>query len=447
MARRVNPAVVAGLFGAGAVAAPQTAQAMPTFVTDISATVFSSPQISMACGFAAGVIVTGAGVAIGRAVAAHARRADDYDVPDLRAASSSAYKAAPADDMAAFFSAAPAEVAEKPARASHFKAAAPQQAKPVQVSNAAQVKTPAASKAASVAASAAPAPRSHAATDYEEIADNYVKRNTFKERMAVRAAGVAETLRSRIDAERMSDMPVITRADGSVGDVGTGWWTATVGQDAISSNKGFAEDSSDLEIPSDFTNPGAGKFFEEAHKKSTAARSIAARVAYVDQGVYPEKRSVADLSAGKDDWEKSLRSMDENIATESGAPKVVVAASTDTGAMSMPVHAAFFDNIGSADTLDEPDNMAGSTAFLMFKTPAGHPEVKDTESYVDYLIGDEFKRNSSRAARKSSANFLRLVQGGTQSSKTGSTGRLSGSTGSRALYVGKHFAVNQAQEA
>lgn len=435
MARRVNPAVVAGLFGAGVVAAPQTAQAMPSFVTDISATVFSSPQISMACGFAAGVIVTGAGVAIGRAVAAHARRADDYDVPDLRAASSSAYKAAPADDMAAFFSAVPAEVAEKPAHASHFKAA-PQQASPAQASNAAQVKV-----------SAAPAPRSHAATDYEEIADNYVKRNTFKERMAVRAAGVAKTLRSRIDAERMSDMPVITRADGSVGDVGTGWWTATVGQDAISSNKGFAEDSGDLEIPSDFTNPGAGKFFEEAHKKSTAARSIAARVAFVDQGVYPEKRSVADLSAGKDDWEKSLRSMDENIATESGAPKVVVAASTDTGAMSMPVHAAFFDNIGSADTLDEPDNMAGSTAFLMFKTPAGHPEVKDTESYVDYLIGDEFKRNSSRAARKSSANFLRLVQGGTQSSKTGSTGRLSGSTGSRALYVGKHFAVNQAQEA
>ena len=41
---------------------------------------------------------------------------------------------------------------------------------------------------------------SHAATNYEEIAENYVGRATFRERMARRAEGVAATLRERMRA-------------------------------------------------------------------------------------------------------------------------------------------------------------------------------------------------------------------------------------------------------
>ncbi len=419
MAKRVNPAVVAGLVAAGAVAVPQPAQAMPAVLQEVADVVYSSPQTALACGFVGGVMACAATFLVASGVGSLAEKRRERDVPQLNFGET---QRPWFDDEATNAPAAPAAVSSKKPAARFSPQPAVQQPLPA--------KAPAARKA-------------HEATDYEDIATNYVGRNTFKQRMATRAAGVAETLRARIDAERMSDMPVITRADGSVGDVGTGWWTATVGQDAISSNKGYAEDSGSLEIPSDFSNPGAEKFFVEARKKS-AGVSISERIAYVDEGVYPEHRSVADINDEADAWATSLRSLDEKIAAESGVAKVVTAPS-ETGAAA-PVHAAFFDNIGDAATLDEPDNMEASTSFLMFKNPAGHPEVHDAESYVDYLIDDEFKRNSSKAARVSSKNFLRLVEGGTQAGKTGSSRRHDASS-SASLYVGKHFAVPKAQEA
>ena len=418
MAKRVNPAVVAGLVATGAVASPQPAQAMPAVLQDVADVVYSSPQTALACGFVGGVMACAATVAIAGGIGAMIERRRERDVPQLTFGSHAQNSWFDETDEPAPAVSAAAPVAKKPAARFSAPAQAP--------------------------AAAAPAARkAHAATDYEDIATNYVSRNTFKQRMATRAAGVAETLRARIEAERMGDMPVITRADGSVGDVGTGWWTAAVGQEAISSNKGYAEDSGSLEIPSDFTNPGAEKFFVEARKK-TAGVSISERIAYVDEGAFPERRSVADINDEADAWATSLRSLDEKIAAESGVAKVVTGPS-ETGAAT-PVHAAFFDNIGDAATLDEPDNMETPTSFLMFKNPAGHPEVHDTESYVDYLIDDEFKHNSSKAARVSSKNFLRLVQGGTQPGKTGASRRHDASTGATP-YVGKHFATPKAQEA
>ena len=418
MAKRVNPAVVAGLVATGAVASPQPAQAMPAVLQDVADVVYSSPQTALACGFVGGVMACAATVAIAGGIGAMIERRRERDVPQLTFGSHAQNSWFDEADEPAPAASAAAPVAKKPAARFSAPAQAP--------------------------AAAAPAARkAHAATDYEDIATNYVSRNTFKQRMATRAAGVAETLRARIEAERMGDMPVITRADGSVGDVGTGWWTAAVGQEAISSNKGYAEDSGSLEIPSDFTNPGAEKFFVEARKK-TAGVSISERIAYVDEGAFPERRSFADINNEADAWATSLRSLDEKIAAESGATKLVTGPS-ETGAAA-PVHAAFFDNIGDAATLDEPDNMETPTSFLMFKNPAGHPEVHDTESYVDYLIDDEFRHNSSKAARVSSKNFLRLVQGGTQPGKTGASRRHDASTGATP-YVGKHFAAPTAQEA
>ena len=417
MAKRVNPAVVAGLVATGVVVSPQPAQAMPAVLQDVADVVYSSPQTALACGFVGGVMACAATFLVASGVGSLVEKRREADVPQLNFGET---QQPWFDDEKTGATVAPA-AAKKPAKRFSAQPAAQQP----------------------VAAKAPAAHKAHEATDYEDIATNYVSRNTFKERMATRAAGVAETLRARIDAERMSDMPVITRADGSVGDVGTGWWTASVGQDAITSNKGYAEDSGSLEIPSDFTNPGAEKFFVEARKKS-AGVSISERIAYVDEGAFPERRSVADINDEADAWATSLRSLDEKIAAESGVAKVVTGPS-ETGAAA-PVHAAFFDNIGDAATLDEPDNMEVPTSFLMFKNPAGHPEVHDAESYVDYLIDDEFKHNSSNAARVSSKNFLRLVQGGTQAGKTGSSRRHDASS-SASLYVGKHFAAPKAQEA
>ena len=67
----------------------------------------------------------------------------------------------------------------------------------------------------------------------------------------------------------------------------------------------------------------------------------------------------------------------------------------------------------------------------------------DTETYVDYLIEDEFSKNSSTAARRSSRRFLRLLEGGTQPASR----HLADTGVSRSTYVGKHFALPRAAEA
>ena len=266
----------------------------------------------------------------------------------------------------------------------------------------------------------APAP-SHAASDYEDIAENYVGRATFRERMARRAGGVAATLRDRLGASMMDGVPVIARADGTVGDVGTAWWKNAVGEQSIISDSGFAPDDQSFAIPSDFTSPDIQLI--SARPSQTAGISL--RVANIDEGAYPERRTVDDLNA-TDDWDLALRSLDERIAVEAAGQDPV----------------PFVDMIGGADTLDEPDNLELQTSFIPFKTPAGHPEVVDTETYVDYLIEDEFSKSSSPVARRSSSRFLRVLEGGTQPSR-----HLSNTGTIRTSHAGRHFASPMAAEA
>ncbi|MBM6675296.1 hypothetical protein H6A07_00850 [Olsenella uli] len=263
---------------------------------------------------------------------------------------------------------------------------------------------------------------SHAATSYEQIAENYVGRATFRERMARRAEGVAATLRERMGANMMDGLPVIERADGSVGDVGTTWWRDAVGAGSIIRDSGFAAEA-DSAIPSDFSVSDRDRLVASA---SGCRASIADRIAFVDEGAYPERRTLEDLD-GNDAWERALRSLDEKIAS--------VAPPQD------PI--GFIDSVGGPDSLDEPDNMEPNTAFIPFKTPGGHPEVVDTETYVDYLIEDEFSKNSSTAARRSSRRFLRLLEGGTQPTSR----HLADTAATRPSYAGKHFSVPCAAEA
>ena len=271
----------------------------------------------------------------------------------------------------------------------------------------------------------------HATDDYEDIAANYVRQVTFRERMSRRAQGVASVLAERFGLDMMEGVPVIQRADGSVGDVGTVWWENAVGADAIARNNGFADASAKLAIPdipaisNDESYAARIKanaasisapFQPEARPATSAERtsaSIAMRVALVDEGVYPEKRTGADLDR-EDVWESALAALDEKIATSQAA-------------------VVFSDTVGGSDTLDEPDGLEPDTQFIPFRVPAGHPEVVDTESYVDHLISEEFSRNSSTAVRKSSRRFLRVLDGGT--SKTDAL------RSSEDAYRGRHFAM------
>ena len=401
MGVRRNAALYAGLLGSSALLAPARATALSLAdVTSALDAAFESPSIAFFAGLAGGAAVSavmcGAVTLVVRLARRSAPADDQVDATSARAAFS--------DDSQA-------DECVRP-RGRHFRPADEPEEAP------APVTTDAAKDAA--ASGQEHCGPTHAALDYEDIAQNYVGRVTFRDKMARRAQGVAATLRERMDAGKMDGVPVIARADGSVGDVGTSWWTASVGAESIISDSGFAAED-DLAIPPDFTDPSARAV---PFVTGFAAPSISERVAFVDEGVYPERRSVDDLTEG-DDWASALRALDERLVTEVGAPE----------------HVSFADAVGGLDTLDEPDNLEPATAFIPFKPLAGHPEVVDAESYVDHLIEEEFSKNTSRAVRRTSRRFLRMLEGGTSSRL------LDGADDTDLGYVGKHFAVPMAAEA
>lgn len=401
-----NPAVLAGLMGMVALAAPQTAHALS--LQEASDFVLASPERAFALGVASGALAVGVACGAVCAVRARSRRNEEQVAAGFApVAGTSEFPFTDLDEK-------PAADAPKP-RHMRVVQAAPEPAAEAAVSASAQV----------------PVVPSHATDDYGQIAENYVNRITFRERMARRAEGVAAALSGRIGSGMMDGLPVIERADGSVGDVGTSWWTTEVGRERIDANTGFAADEvAQISIPSSFSAEAARTALEAARKQQSRSRAdIASRLAFIDEGVFPEHRSAAEAAA--DDWEQALRSMEENLAADPETPN------------QDPIE--FIDAVGNSETLDEPDNMEPDTSFIPFRTPAGHPEVVDTESYVDYLIEDEFGRNSSKAARRTSRRYLRILEGGTSATGT-SMRHLSGSTNVRTR-SGKHFAPVQAAEA
>lgn len=367
MGERRNPVVALGLAGASALALPATAQALSLELVD---TTFSTPTDALLVGAAGGAALVGA-VSLTVALAARARSRAEDEVPVI-----------------------------------------PRHMRTESVPASAEQRPPQRRRGPS-----------HAATNYEDIAENYVSKVTFKERMARRAGGVAAALRERMGSGMMDGVPVIERADGSVGDVGTSWWRQAVGEESMEPTAGYAVEGTAPAIPSDFSVTDRERLVASADRHGA---SIASRVAFVDEGAYPERRTLDDLEAS-DEWERALRSLDEKIAASAPAQDPI----------------GFIDSVGGPESLDEPDNLEPNTAFIPFKTPGGHPEVVDTETYVDYLIEDEFSKNSSNAVRRSSRRFLRLLEGGTQPSSR----HLADTAAARTPYVGKHFSMPQAVEA
>lgn len=259
----------------------------------------------------------------------------------------------------------------------------------------------------------------HAARGYEQIAQNYVEKQSFRKRMATRAQGVAAILSARIGENRMEGLPVIERADGSVGDVGTTWWTNAVGPN-ISGPLNIPEEEqqslADLSIPESFDDlqfmastaaetvaaspqaPAAARP-APASPHANSAREITQRVALVDEEAYPESRTVDEVDS--DEWSQALAAMDEKIS----AP---VASEVD--------EVPFEDAAGGVDSIDEPDDIEPNTQFMTFKPVGGHPEVVDNESYVNYLLAEELSHNSSEAVRSTSREYLHMIEGGTHAS-------------------------------
>lgn len=409
MRMRRNPAAIAGLAGLAVASAPVPAHALT--LDEVAAGVFSNPTTAFVAGALGGAVVTGvvSGVVCHSLLTKDAALADN----DIVDAYLSEGKHVFGDDFKVGQSVQPVQANYQNAFDTFDEGAA---------------YAPAFGDFADEEPAASTASLS-AADDYERIAQAYVeKKNPHHAPFSGRAQGVAKALRERINAEMMDGLPVIERPDGTVADIGTDWWNTSVGIGSISKIDDYvASDSGEmLAIPSDFKAMSGKERLVEAAKNPSEFMhgDISQRLAFVDEGEYPEVRS-ADDSFADDVWASALKSMDERLNAHDTAA---------SDAIAMP----FYDIVGDMDTLDEPDGLAQQTTFLPFKTPAGHPEVVDTETYVDYLINEEFSHNSSRATRKAAGRFLRVIEGGTSTRElnpvsTRSTGQI------RKPYVAKHF--------
>lgn len=271
--------------------------------------------------------------------------------------------------------------------------------------------------------------------DYAEVATNYVAGVTLAERMATAARGVANVLTERLGANMMEGIPVIQRADGTVADVGTTWWDDAIeasGRDSVeigSAAEALVQPDEIRYAPRaaslDDTAPQAVEMRPEPSSTSFKRDAAAKRLLSVDLGVFPEHRSASELDGKQDVWAAALEALEEKAMT--------------------PVDLVFEDVVGDIDTLDEPDGLEPSTAFIPFRAPAGHPEVVDTETYVDYLIRQEFTKNPSSAVRRNAREYLHVIEGGTAGMLKGYTPREE-----RAPRRGKHFkqdALPMAKEA
>lgn len=433
--RHSNPAIFAGLAGAAAWGAPTCAQALTVMGYEVPT---SDPGFTFVAGCVTGAIVAGCGsLAISRAVAARTARAE------VENALRGSHAQAPARQAQVQPQAAPAQrsataQAWEQTGDIRVQAPAPQRERVTneQVSDSVQSAIDDAWSAWEAGA--------HASHDYGDVAEGYVRTRTLAERMSARAKGVASVLSERLGASRMEGLPVIERADGSVGDVGESWWdeamsatshpraTSPIGGESV--EEGLSGNSAVLftaqtaaeaqaaravwqqaasEEPAPARPASAAQPQPAAAQQSATAQppvaapqgaasvqqaadapsraSIAERLANPAEA-FPEKKSKY-TDAQRDTWAEALAALDERyeeqiVMEAAAAPQLVV--TTPVG-----------------DELDEPEGLEPNTAFIPFKPQGGHPEVVDTDSYVDMLVDQELARNESPAVRRLARHKLR----------------------------------------
>lgn len=299
-----------------------------------------------------------------------------------------------------------------------------------------QVVSAAAEGVLPVRAKKAPA---HSTNDYAQIAENYTKLLSWRERTVARAKGAAAVLFERLGQDPMDGLPIIERADGTVGDVGTAWWTKAVGEESITRDFGIAEIGAEA-IPEDFTNHAA---------------DISSRISYVDQGVFPEKRTIDELEH-VDDWTLALAAMDEHLARHDQQqmrkyhpvqlPLIGQAAAEAEAANSVELSGAkpaAPRKVAAAQVRPSREpNYAGvvaqSTAMPLVKA------TNDTSSHVQDIfdaVEREMAAELQAADERPTRELLRLIEGGTSKMKKISSLDLDEkATADKPSYKPRHFA-------
>ena len=453
-----NPAVVAGLLS-GLVLVAEPASAYALTANEIRQTPLGAIFTGIGVGLAAVAVISGAALVVSRV----ANRGDKTDGAEakiqLSTTSQVEDEAASPKRVAAASNFSPEESIVIPLDSSRRSIAAykPKHMRasqwdvtgsirvqstelPVQPAESPAKKSQVVSTAAEgvlpVRAKKAPA---HSTNDYAQIAENYTKLLSWRERTVARAKGAAAVLLERLGQDPMDGLPIIERADGTVGDVGTAWWTKAVGEESITRDFGIAEIGAEA-IPEDFTNHAA---------------DISSRISYVDQGVFPEKRTIDELEHA-DDWTLALAAMDEHLARHDQQqmrkyhpvqlPLIgQVAAETEVASsaeLSGAKPAAPRKVTAAQVRVSREPNYAGvvaqSTAMPLVKA------TNDTSSHVQDIfdaVEREMAAELQAADERPTRELLRLIEGGTSKMKKISSLDLGEKTAAdKPSYKPRHFA-------
>ena len=453
-----NPAVVAGLLS-GLVLVAEPASAYALTANEIRQTPLGAIFTGIGVGLAAVAVISGAALVVSRSV----NRGEKIDEVEAKSQSAATFQssdeALSSKQVSAASNFSPEESLviplDSPRRSiaaykpKHMKASqwdmtgsirVQSAESPIQTTEApakkAQVVSAAAEGVLPVRAKKAPA---HSTNDYAQIAENYTKLLSWRERTVARAKGAAAVLLERLGQDPMDGLPIIERADGTVGDVGTAWWTKAVGEESITRDFGIAEIGAEA-IPEDFTNHAA---------------DISSRISYVDQGVFPEKRTIDELEH-VDDWTLALAAMDEHLARHDQQqmrkyhpvqlPLIGQAAAeaeaTSPAELSGAKPAAPRKVAAAQVRVSREPNYAGvvaqSTAMPLVKA------TNDTSSHVQDIfdaVEREMAAELQAADERPTRELLRLIEGGTSKMKKISSLDLSEkTTADKPSYKPRHFA-------
>lgn len=451
--RYCNPALYAGLAGTALWSLPTPASALALWGTNISVP-DSAAAFIIGC-------VSGAAVAAGTTYALmnhhiHAEQAHEHeaqqDTVQVHETTRSYPSVDDASSTASYGAAAPSHV-----RSAHISE------HPDNV----HVRSSIASRIAEIASDSEMPLTSEFSdsNDYTEVATAYVHHLTMSERMSARARGVADLLSERLSSSRMEGMPVIQRADGSVGDVGEPWWDDALGESQIEGpasqdltgvqgiNDTLLDSSAvlyTLQTPEEVRRAAETTREHEpvqtpAQPASQTAEPVSESVVVAGStaGISPEP--TASVSASQ-----SVTATETNAGTQASASgrRDFLASRIPDPAEAFPAHedkassesepdywavalaalderldeetpadpepTPIFEGMPEADTaLDEPEALEASTQFILFRPQAGHPEVTDTESYVDLLVNQELSRSNNPAICEGIPEYLHLIEGGT----------------------------------
>ena len=453
-----NPAVVAGLLS-GLVLVAEPASAYALTANEIRQTPLGAIFTGIGVGLAAVAVISGAAVVVSR-VANHGEKIDEVEAKSQSAATfQSSDEALSSKQVSAASNFSPEESIVIPLDSSrrsiaaykpkHMRASQWDMTGSIRVQSAevpvqpaespakkSQVVSTAAEGVLPVRAKKAPA---HSTNDYAQIAENYTKLLSWRERTVARAKGAAAVLLERLGQDPMDGLPIIERADGTVGDVGTAWWTKAVGEESITRDFGIAEIGAEA-IPEDFTNHAA---------------DISSRISYVDQGVFPEKRTIDELEHA-DDWTLALAAMDEHLARHDqqqmrkyhpvqlpligqAAAEAEVASSMElSGAKPAASHKVAAAQMRPSREPNYAGVVAQSTAMPLIKA------TNDTSSHVQDIfdaVEREMAAELQAADERPTRELLRLIEGGTSKMKKISSLDLGEKTAAdKPSYKPRHFA-------